>query len=68
MGRVEHLSALLAGRNESLVAHLLGEWRQARALRRTIQDLEALDDRALADIGLERSGIAAAARRAVGRL
>jgi uncharacterized protein YjiS (DUF1127 family) len=68
MGRVDYASAAFARWAGGLFERTLADWRQARALRRTMQDLQALDDRTLADIGLERDGIETAARRAVGRL
>ncbi|MEM6438989.1 MAG: DUF1127 domain-containing protein [Pseudomonadota bacterium] len=68
MGRVDFASVAVARRVGEAFETLLADWRQARAVRRTMRDLQALDDRTLADIGLERAGIEAAARRAVGRL
>lgn len=41
----------------SLVQHALRAWLRERQRRRAIHELQALSDRALADIGIDRSEI-----------
>lgn len=49
----------------AFVHHLVQAAHDHRAYRQTLRELSRLDDAALADLGLHRSGIRAAAREAV---
>ncbi len=53
----------LAGAFLSLAAHRVGRWRD---YRRTMNELEALDDRALRDMALSRGELKRVAREAAG--
>ncbi len=52
---------------DDVVAALAVRFARWREYRRTLAELQALDDRTLADFGWSRAGLPAVAREAVGR-
>lgn len=60
-----HLSATLARRLLAAARRRVDRWRHARAVRRTVQALESIDNRTLADLGIARNEIWVVAERAV---
>lgn len=64
LGNVVYTAASLLGKSLKKLAYAVEAWRQRRA---TYGELSALDDRLLADIGIQRSDISAIADASVGQ-